>query len=159
MDKPTHGNIACVHAVTVDGKIPNVVKKAFSKQLDFWDTFKPVYYFSRAFGLLPFSIGRDSNGIIYKPKVNTFDGIWFLFTIVAFLSAAVLSQHYMKFQDLTTQIYISIVLKNIQITLSSIFGILLIGMDMYNRFKIFEILKRFITFDNEVSYFSFNFLD
>lgn len=154
MYQSTRGNIPAMQAVTVDGRFPNFVKrKVSSRQMDFWDTFKPIYYFSRASGLVPFSIRRNSNGVVHGPKVNPFDGVWFLFTIVAFLSAAIYSKQNMELQDLNTQIHITIVLNKIHLTLSLIFGSLLIAMDMHNRFKIFKLLERFISFDNEVKPF------
>lgn len=39
--------------------------------------FRPIYIFSRAFGLMPFSIICQSNGGVRESKVTKFDALWF----------------------------------------------------------------------------------
>lgn len=48
--------------------------------------FKPIYYFSRALGLWPFTI--DSNGSIKKAHVRLVDILWFSMSICLYLLAA-----------------------------------------------------------------------
>lgn len=135
----------------LDNQFPRVVQKAFPKQMDFWDGFKPVYYFSRAFGLLPFSICRTANGDMLEPKVNRFDGVWFLFTTVVFLSAPYFAHRYIFAFGANMRIYISILLDDLHFVLSLMFGALSITMDMCNRFEFAKLWAFFINFDREVS--------
>lgn len=122
--------------------------------MDFWDGFKPIYYFSRVFGLMPFSIRRGPYGNIEEPKVNGMDGLWCLFTtIVVYLSGALISHRYKP--DSYKTIYLSILLDDFHLTMSLAFGALEIAMDMINRFKLFELWKCFIVFDKEVRIFQF----
>lgn len=138
----------------LDPQFTNVAKTAFPRQMDFWDGFKPVYYFSRAFGLLPFSIRRNSNGDIQEPKVNRLDGLWFLLTIVVFLSASYFVHQYISAFNSKTGTYVAIILDDLHVVLSLAFGALMIAMDMCNRLKIVELWKHFISFDKEVSTFA-----
>lgn len=137
----------------LDPQFTNVAKTAFPRQMDFWDGFKPVYYFSRAFGLLPFSIRRNSNGDIQEPKVNRLDGLWFLLTIVVFLSASYFVHQYISAFNSKTGTYVAIILDDLHVVSSLAFGALMIAMDMCNRLKIVELWKHFISFDKEVSTF------
>lgn len=141
-----------------DAQFPNVIKKSFSRKMDFWDGFKPVYYFSRAFGLLPFSIRRDANGEVQEPTVNKIDGVWFLFTIVVFLTASQFSHRYISAFNSSSQMYVSVLLDNFRLVLSLIFGAVMIALDMLNRFKLVKLWKLFIIFDKEVRNTLLNFV-
>lgn len=121
--------------------------------MDFWDSFKPIYYFSRAIGLMPFSIRRDSNGDIQEPKVHRMDCVWFLFTTAVFLTSSYFSHQNITAFNSNTRIYVSIVLDDLHFVLSLIFGAVMIGMDMCNRFELVKLWKIFIIFDKEVSRF------
>lgn len=136
---------------SLNPQYPNALKNSFAKQMDFWDSFKPIYYFSRAFGLMPFSIRRDAHGKVQEPKVNGIDGFWFLFTIlIVFLSGAYIShQHTSAFNSNTRSLLQ--VLGAYYSFMNLIFGALLIVMDMINRFKLVELWKNFIIFDEEVT--------
>lgn len=133
-----------------DPQSPQDVKTAFSREMDFWDDFKPIYYFSRAFGLLPFSIRRNPNGDIQEPNVNKFDGFWFLFTIAVLLSGSYFAHQYIFAFNSNARIYLSIVLDDSHVVLSLIFGALQIAMDMFNRFEVVKLWQCFIIFDREV---------
>lgn len=135
-----------------DAQFSNVAKNSFVRQMDFWDGFKPIHYFSRVFGLMPFSIRRDPYGNIQEPKVNAIDGLWCLFTTIVCLLGAFVS-HRSK-PDSYKTIYLLIVLDDFHLTMSLVFGALTIAMDMINRFKIAELWKSFIMFDKEVRNFS-----
>lgn len=141
-----------------DAQNPIAIKKSFSRQMDFWDGFKPIYYFSRVFGLLPFSIRRDTNGEIQEPKVKKIDGLWFLLTIVVLLRASHFSHRYISAFNSSSQMYVSVLLDNFHLVLSLIFGAVMIALDMLNRFKLVKLWKLFIIFDKEVRNNLLNFM-
>lgn len=55
-----------------------VKKKAFPKETDFVKSIRPIYYFSRVFGFLPFSIEFDSKGEVQNARISAFDFLWFV---------------------------------------------------------------------------------
>lgn len=138
----------------IDAQFSNVPRKNTSRQIDFWDSFKPIYYFSRCFGLMPFSIRCDSNGEIQEPKVNRIDGLWFLFTIAVFFSSSYISHQYISGLNSNTPLNVSNILNCFHLTLTLIFGALMIAMDMCNRFKLVKLWKNYTIFDEEVRIFS-----
>lgn len=116
---------------------------------DFASIFRPIYYFSRVFGMLPFSIIYDSNGEVQEPKVRTFDVLWFVGSISLRLSIAFISIQQVKLDPgaphvLTLGGFVLIIL-------SHVFGAVAAGMEMCNRYIIIDILKMVNTFDKEAS--------
>lgn len=128
-------------------------KKIASKHRDFLDSFQPIHYFSRSFGLMPFSIKRSSCGNILGPRVKKFDAVWLVATILIYLLATVVSSKYVKFeQGSKTQCWNMLVMSNNwHLTLGLMFCILFNGMDLYNRKKLVNLFKGFAAFDKEVS--------
>lgn len=57
-----------------------------SEPKEFQHGFQPIYYFSRAIGLWPFSITYSSNGTI-KARVHLLDSLWFIVSICLYLTA------------------------------------------------------------------------
>lgn len=130
--------------------LPIYAKKIIkSKDLDFFYSLRPLYYISRLFGLLPFSIVRDSNDIIQNARVNPFDLIWFLFAICIYLLMAWICYQSVELrQDRLS--YTMVIGDGVILTLSLINCAKAIIMDMFNRFRFIEILKMFTFFDDEV---------
>lgn len=111
-------------------------------------SFQPIYYFSRSFGLMPFTVVYDSNGEAQRSKVRILDGFMFSVAICLCLTMAYYTCQGTNFLNLP---YIFVLVgQNIQ-TMNMISGALVIGMDMCNRFKIIDILNRFTTFDKQVT--------
>ena len=113
--------------------------------------FQPIYYFSRSVGLWPFTIIYNSNGSIKKARVCLFDILWFIASISLYLTAI-----FYTYDELNTllnqndRIFVSDILYHIfQIPLL-FFGAVYIIIDMLNRKKLVNILRKFIMFDNEV---------
>ena len=122
------------------------------KKRDFAYSFLPIYYFSRLFGLMPYSIVYDSIGEIQTPRVRTIDGIWFIISICIYVLAA-----FTNFQSITSPKEMTMVSDALYFGhyMLLIEGLLVsavsIGFDMHNRYKLVTILKAFICFDKEVS--------
>lgn len=120
------------------------------KKLNFAYCFRPIYYFSRIFGYMPFTIIYDSSGAIQKPKIRIFDLIWF---ILSFLIQTIPPLMYVQNEGLSIHYATSFILSRIDIILVNFwmtYIIVSIAMDMYNRFILIEILKRINNFDEEV---------
>lgn len=120
-----------------------------TKTFDFIYTFRPIYYISRASGMMPFSILCDSKGEIQKPRINKCDVLWLIISLCLYLSSA-----YLFFQNmrLSFDLHTNIMLLGDYIlqTAVFIFGISIIWLNMFNRFKLVSIFKRFVVFDKEV---------
>lgn len=54
----------------------SIGKMLNSKEYDFAHCFRPIYYCSRIFGFMPFSIVYDSSAAIHKPSPRAFDLLW-----------------------------------------------------------------------------------
>lgn len=128
-------------------------KKDATKQRDFVDSFLPIYYFLRSFGLMPFSIRRNANRNILDPRVDKFDAGWFVMTILIYSLATFVSFEYVKFKPETnTQLNMLVIWTNLHLTLGMVFCVVIIAMDMYNRVKLVNLIKTFTIFDKQVSY-------
>lgn len=61
------------------------------KKMTFSYSLRPIYYFSRIFGLLPFTIVYDTNGDVYEARVTCFDILWFIISVCLYLLLALFS--------------------------------------------------------------------
>lgn len=102
---------------------------------------------------MPFSIVRNSSGEIQKHRVNRFDAAWFIVSICVFSLVAFLTYEHLIYVHNAAFILNSIVFfDNIHITMELVFAVLFIGMDMYNRSYIVDMMKLLATFDKEVNW-------
>lgn len=126
-------------------------RKAKSKNVNFIFSVQPIHYISRACGLMPFSIIHSSNGEILEPKIRKFDVLWFGISICVYSAMAYVFYLNVKFsQDPNTKSYFLVVGDYMLYIAVLIYGVLVRGMDMCNRFNLVEILKCFTMFDKEV---------
>lgn len=125
----------------------NVEKNVdYLKECGFMYSLRPIYYFSRLFGLMPFSILYDSNGDVQKPKVRFLDGLWFTISISVFLSIVIASVQEMEFiSSLDLRMFMIV-------TMGLIFDAIFIVLDMFNRVKLVDIFKKFVIFDKAVRF-------
>lgn len=137
-----------VQPKTKDGN-NSVHRETSSKQPDFIYSFRPFYYFCRILGLMPFSIVYDSRKNTGKPKVFWFDGLWFAVSMCLYLSMTFISYRNLKIPQYSNASYILIIGDSFHKLSGLIFGALIIGMDMCNRFKLLKIWRKFIIFDKE----------
>lgn len=123
-----------------------------SEAFDFVHSFEPIYYFSRAFGLLPFTIIRSTNGEILLPKVSRLDRLWVVVLISLYLYLAFVLCQYIGFaKDLTRHQSILFIGDQLRLIFCLIFASVAIAMDLWNRFNLVSILKKFTIIDNDVS--------
>ena len=126
-------------------------KTTNAKKINLAYSLKPIYYFSRVFGSLPFSIVFDSNGGIQTARVKLFDILWFLISIGLNLYFTI---QYATFAGNENMVKLSPILVHsakLIIPLRKLCNCLIIGFDMCNRFKLIEILKNINNFDEKVS--------
>ena len=134
-------------------------KTKLSKKYNFMYSFRPVYYFSRVYGLMPFTITFNSRGKIRGFEVGPFDILWFILTIVINLTLALLISKDTEFLRDTRSGSIILVGGDYSINIfSMIFNAVLIVTDMCLRHKLVDILKKINTFDEKVSRSSISIL-
>lgn len=128
-------------------------KKGKQKIYNFEYGFRPIYYFSRLVGLLPFSIAHHSNGSITNAHISRLDGVWFSISMCFHLLAIFLS--FLNTEDLNSISSVTTITFWILYILyrgnSLLIGTVGIIMDMLNRHKLADILRKFIIFDHDVS--------
>lgn len=120
------------------------------QQINFLYSFRPIYYFSRIFGLMPFSIIYDSNGEIKQSKITIVDGIWFLISM--FIYSLHLYLTLLKFSNQTTPTTFVMILGNTFLLMIVMYGAGAVAMGMCNRFKYIKIAKNFTVFDRQASF-------
>lgn len=119
-------------------------------ELDFAYTFRPIYYFSRIFGLMPFTITYYPNGQVKGTRIGLIDGVWLCIAIIAYFSSAYNTYQMMKIVVVPD----SPILFNLSFTIqiSRLFsGGVIVWLDFCNRFRYVNILKKLSTFDRTVS--------
>ena len=128
------------------------IKMAYARKFNFAHSFRPIYYFCRAFGLMPFKITYHSNGTIQGFEVGTIDIIWFIMSLTFNLILAfALLKHPQHMQDIRAMSIILVGGDFILQIISMIFDAIIVGMDMCNCSKLARILKKLNIFDEEVS--------
>lgn len=120
------------------------------KKLNFEYVFRPAYYYSRFAGIWTFSITHDSNGSIQRARVGFFDILWPIFVIcsnsvLAFSAYQSFMAEREKYANTTR--YIA---ENIFQMSCFLFVAIGIVLNVINRNRLVDILRRLNTFDNEV---------
>lgn len=127
-----------------------------NKSLTSYDCIKPVYFMSRIFGLLPFSVRQNSNGSVESAKVNLFDMFWFLCAIGIYLTLSYF--HLPQTKDLKNSITEenstskSVLFSSIEIIFLATYlkVVVFIILDMLNRKLFANILTEIAKFDKSV---------
>lgn len=127
----------------------NVAKIRYSLEYNFAYCFRPFYYVSRIFGYMPYSIIFDSNDAIYRPAIRVFDILWFIIAIFVYSSMIIIN--YVQTSNISfTSSKVLICSSQLILFLSIVFGLLVILIDILNRFKFVDILNKFIRIDEKV---------
>lgn len=116
--------------------------EAQKKKLNFMDSFRPVYYISRVFGLKPFSIIYDTNGDVQQSKITKFDCLWFMISMCIYVMMVI-------FVEVHTESYL-LMLGYIFTMIGAICSVLIIALDMCTRCEFVDILRKIMNFDKEV---------
>lgn len=124
-----------------------------SNEVNFSLSLRPIYQFSRIFGLMPFTIVLDAKNNFQKVHVRPFDV--FRFVTAIFLCTVMAFIYYQHIEVPQGQNISSILVFGdaTLFILGLIYVCFVIVMDMMNRFKLIAILKMLNNFDNEVCIF------
>lgn len=135
----------------IESSLTNFNKEKPTK-MNFGSVFRPLYYLSRIWGMAPFSITTNSNGEVQKPKIHLFDGLWFLITICVYLFFT--NYAWNAFQtsrgNLDKETWILILSARLLAIFAFVYGILMVIINVCNRFKLITMVKMFNRFDKEV---------
>lgn len=144
-------NLSQISMIKMDDPYQIAGKKSDSKKSpDFISSYRPMYYFSRFFGLLPFSFVYDLNGELQAPRISIFDGVWFVVSIVFYVLLAISSYQPVEIKhDPAPLVTVS---NALILTVGFTNGIVMIVMNVCVRFRFTTILKTITAFDKEASY-------
>lgn len=146
MNQQENPTISAANAEPID--LRNIQIK--SNEINFALSLRPIYKFSRAFGLMPFTIVVDAKCNFKGTRVRTLDIIWFIISISLCLVMAIV---YYQTIELTKGQNVSTILvfgDAMIVIVGLMYTCVIIIMDMINRNKLIAILKMLNNFDNEV---------
>lgn len=117
---------------------------------NFTDVFRPIYYFARLCGQMPFSIGAHGS------RVSKIDALWFFISICIYstlaFSVCVYLVRAFSHYGINPTLYVLASGVSLIRLINFICGILILIMDMCNRRRIVNILKKITIFDREASF-------
>lgn len=137
---------------TVMEFLANAKRRAQLRKINFFYGFRPIQYFSRIFGLWPFSIDcyLNPNGMVQKSHLRPCDILWASLSMALYLAAAIIFMRKLARSDtifiLSFGFYMIRVVSLLTVAAT-------IVMNIINRNKLIAIIKQFARFDMEVSFF------
>lgn len=111
---------------------------------------KPIYYISRVFGMLPFTIVCTPTGEIDRPKVGPFDFVWFVISLLFHSILTYVTCTILLVPARWHPLYILLCGNRWLLVLGNMLGVSQVILDMWNRKRFVNILKQLNAFDNEV---------
>lgn len=141
MDKPSSTNI----------QLKFDFENVHTKIINFTDIFRPIYYFARLCGQLPFTIVRSSSDEFHQSRVTKCDVLWFILSIFFYAAVSFRTAQILTFEINANETEHVLFVGNAALHIMTMtFGILKVTTDMYNRQKLVDILNKFTKFDHEV---------
>lgn len=148
-----HPKIVLVDNVIVSSMLLNKGRK---KTMSFGSVYRSHYYLSRVWGLASFSIATDSNEEIKIAKIRLYDVVWFLATISIY--SLFTFDELNQFEDFRRKsnqkgfngAWILIACARLVNILGFSYGILVVVMNICNRFNLMNLVNMYIRFDKEV---------
>lgn len=126
-------------------------------EYDYTYSFEPIYQLLRMAGLMPFSVTCDSYGEIEGAAVTACDILWMMISIVIYISMALPTIFNIHLPRIDSVVYSLHLADYIFLAIVFAYGVILMVLDFFHRFKIVQMLKMFNKFDKEVSCLQFNF--
>lgn len=121
-----------------------------SEKQNFSHCFRPIYYFARVAGQMPFTITSCRNGATVAAKFNICDFIWLAISLgihIYFIHWTF--KEFESYKILSADDVLAIF--NLTMWIANFFlGIFFMVLDAYNRLKIVEMLNKITMFDQEV---------
>lgn len=121
------------------------------KDINFAYNIKPVHFFSRLFGLMPFGMVQKLNSDVFEPQVNIFEIIRFIFAIFVYLFLAFFYFRMMKLPSDGNESNVLMLGDKLLISSGLIIAAIMVIKNMIDRFKLIDISNKFISFDKKVS--------
>lgn len=119
------------------------------KNRNFCYNVKPIHVYSRIFGLIPYSIVVSNVGPV-QAKVRLFDFCWFIISICFYLFLIIPYSKIVQVPQNPNESSILVLGDTILICFGLVFGAIIVIIDMFNRFRIVDILSKFMLFDKKV---------
>lgn len=135
----------------------NQNKKSKGHIVNFTHVFRPIYYFARFCGQMPFSIVQIANDEFRQPRIGKCDVLWFIISIFILSVLICFTCWYSIFRR-SSLIQVNKILYLLAWTISTLrivnflCAILIIIMDVCNRYKLVNIQNKFTAFDQKVNY-------
>lgn len=130
--------------------LANAKRRAQLKKINFFYGFRPIQYLSRIFGLWPFSIDCDPNGMVQKVCLRPCDILRAILSMGLYLIGALI--FILRFRT-DSEMFLILPFGFYMIRIVGLLtASLTIAMNIINRNKLMGILKQFASFDNEVSH-------
>lgn len=113
--------------------------------------FRPIHYFARVCGQMPFTITYHTKGGIVGVKMEKWDFIWIAITISIQISFICLAVEMLKSTSDPNAHTYNLYFGNLIVWFFILlFGICMMAIDVCNRFRFSRILNKFIIFDEGV---------
>lgn len=127
------------------------------KKFNFEYAFRPLHHFLRFIGLWPFSIIHYSNGKIRKARMHFFDVLRSALIIGLNLLLVVERYKHLRAGQAVQAMRMRFTVFNVFHRSSFLFTGIGIILNVFNRNRLTDLLKKFNTFDNEVREFFLTF--
>lgn len=116
-----------------------------SEQRNFAFCYRPLYYFSRVFGHIPFTITHCANDSKVKAKLFIRDFIWFAISLFIHICLFAMIVHKFRLDNAISNIG-----GKLNFLICLLLGISAMVLNACNRTKIIRILNEITTFDENV---------
>ena len=123
--------------------------KVNSNVQNFAYSFRPIYCISRVFGLFPYTF-HDKSGAIQRPRTKFSDIFWLIISLGIYIRFGLNCFRYIYFPKKHDDTYVLILSGYAIVSLTLIFGAIIIVVDMCNRFIFVNIFQKINTFDEMV---------
>lgn len=131
-------------------------KKVQWHKRGFVQSVSPIYFFSRAIGLMPFTIAHERNSKILRAKVTALDFVWFVIAMIVHISFVVIWYRNLDYKRIKNVSNVVPIGMGAHATFGLIYSVICVAMDMCNRCKFVDLLRSFMTFDKEVRNYRIN---
>lgn len=120
------------------------------KNMNFCYNMRPIQAYSRWLGLTSYSINYKSNGDIHEVRVKAFDILRFIASICIYLFSSCVYVKLVEFPQVQNASYVLILLDSVTMSCGLSFCAIAVVMDMLNRHRMADILKKIMIFDKKV---------
>lgn len=132
----------------------NPTKETHGQIVHFTKIFRPIYFFARICGFMPFSVQRSATqNEHFVPRMRICDVLWFAICMciyLAMIANTFVGKIFLPHES-TAQLNAIVVGNHLLRLMILFFSTFALIMDVCNRYKLVNILNDFTVFDQEVS--------